>query len=95
MPRGEGIKQLSQLFEKYKNTLKAPQASVVNAFCEVVKDLLDIEIDKERIQYNPIKKQLVLNIPGVIKSEIQLHQKEILDHLKGRLGVGSSPKNII
>ena len=95
MPRGEGIKPIAKLFERYKQTLKAPQASVIGVFCEVVNDILSIEIDEDTVQYNPTNKVLSLNMSGVIKSEIKLHQKEILEHLKGRLGVSSAPTNIL
>lgn len=95
MPRGDGIKQLSQLFDKYKNTLKAPQASVINVFIEVIHELYEIELKKEWVVYNPQTKTINLKAPGPIISEIKLNKKEITDHLKGRLGVNSAPKEII
>lgn len=95
MPRGEGIKKLSDLFDKYKNTLKAPQGSVINVFCEVADEVLDITINKDQVDYNTFNKILTLKTSGVIKSEIKINKKEILSHLKGRLGVNSAPKDIL
>lgn len=95
MARGEGIKKLSDLFDKYKNTLKAPQGSIVNVFCEVVEDVLDISLSKNQVTFNTFTKIITLNTPGVVKSEIKLNKKEILSHLKGRLGVSSAPKDIV
>ncbi len=95
MPRGEGIKKLSDLFVKYQNTLKAPQGSVVKEFCEVVEDILDITVNKDEVSFNTANKTIVLKCSGVIKSEIKLHKKEVMNHLKGRLGVSSAPKEII
>ncbi len=95
MARGEGIKKLSDLFSKYKNTLIAPQGSVINTFCEVVYETLDISLNKTQIKYNVHNKTIILNTPSVLKSEIKLHQKDILNHLKGRLGVDNAPKDIL
>ncbi|MFT5037180.1 MAG: hypothetical protein ACI9VM_000757 [Candidatus Azotimanducaceae bacterium] len=92
--RGEVIK-IGDLFDKYRKTLKAPQGSVIKVFCEVVFELLTIEINKERIKYSPSTKILSLATGGPLKSEIQLHKKEILTHMKGRLGEKSAPKDIL
>lgn len=95
MPRGEGIKKLSELFEKYKRTLKAPQGSVIKEFCEVVDELYSISIPKEKVTYNTYTRVLSLTVSGPLKTEVVLHKKEIITHLKGRLGEKSAPKEII
>ena len=95
MPRGEGIKPLGSLFEKYKNQLRAPQGSVVSAFCEVVEDLYGYSIGKDKVMYSVRSRTLSLRISGPLKTEIQLKKKEILTHLKGRLGEKSAPTNIL
>lgn len=93
--RGENIKKVSDLFAKYKQRLVAPEASVITAFVEVVNDLIGLDINPKKVNYNPSTKILVINGGGPLKSEIKLHQKEILTHLKGRLGEKSAPINII
>lgn len=95
MARGEGIKKIDGLFDKYKRVLKAPQGVVVDSFIEVVGDLIGVEIPKERIRYATHTKILSLSISGPLKSEILLHKGEIIQHLKGRLGQQSAPKDIL
>lgn len=95
MPRGEGIKKLSNLFDKYKNTLIAPERSVKQVFCEVVKDLYGWDVPFEVITYTPSSKTLSIQSSGALKSEIQIHHQEIITHMKGRLGERSAPKKII
>ncbi len=86
------IKKVSDLFEKYKRVLKAPQGVVVDAFIEVVSDLVGIEIPKDRISYTIHNKTLTMRISGPLKTEILLKKKEILLHMKGRLGEKNAPK---
>lgn len=92
--RGEIIK-LSTLFEKYAKTLKAPQGIVVDCFREVIEELMQYPIAKEKITYVVYSKTLKINAPGPIKSEIQLRKKEIIAHMKGRIGEQSAPKEIL
>jgi len=93
--RGENIKKVSDLFEKYRQRLVAPEASVINAFVEVVQDLLELDLNPKKVSYNPATKVIAINGGGPLKSEIKLQQKEILAHLKARLGDKSAPKTIL
>lgn len=95
MARGEGIKKIDSLFDRYKKVLRAPQGVVVESFIEVVNDLVGVEIPKERVKYTVHSKTLSLAISGPLKSEIMLHKDEILLHLKGRIGQQSAPKQIL
>lgn len=94
MARGE-LKKLSSLFDKYKERLIAPEASVINSFTEVVKDLLGFDIDKKKVRYSPSNRVLSLVGNGALRSELKLHEKEILTHLAGRLGKKSAPLKIL
>ena len=87
--------KISDLFEKYKNTLKAPQGVVIDDFREVIEDLLGVPVKKEQIKYTVYSRTLSINVGGPLKSEIKLRKKEILNHLKGRLGENSAPLDII
>ena len=89
--RGE-ITKVSDLFEKYKTILKAPQGTVVKEFVEVVQDLLGIKIDRKFIKFSVTTKTLSLTAPSALKQEIALHKDEIILHLKVRLGEKSAPK---
>lgn len=92
--RGE-ITKLSTLFEKYKKILKAPQGSVVSSFCELVFELMTIEIEKTSVTYNVHTRVLHLKVSGPLKSEIKIRKNELLSHLKGRLGEQNAPKEIL
>jgi hypothetical protein len=94
MARGEGIKKLSHLFEKYTKNLIAPERTVIAGFLEVTSDLYGWDLKKESVTYNPRTKVLSLAVSGPFKTEMQLHKEEILTHLKGRLGEKSAPKDI-
>lgn len=95
MPRGDGTKKIGNLFEKYRRTLRAPQKTVIISFHEVVRELLDIEIDEKRVRYSPGSRTLSISGGGPLKSEVQLHKDDILAHLKGRLGEHNAPKEIL
>lgn len=93
--RGKEIKKVSDLFQKYRDRLKAPEGSVVDAFIEVVEDLTSIKVERKKVRYTPASKTLSLRGAGVLKSEIKLHEREILNHLKGRLGEKNAPRAIL
>lgn len=94
MPRGDGIKPINQLFEKYKQNLVAPQGSVIKCFCEVVYDLYALEVTETMVEYSVGRRTLILRARGPLKTELLLRRTEILQHLKGRLGERSAPQNI-
>jgi len=93
--RGGEIKKVGDLFEKYKQVLRAPQGVVIGAFIEVVEDLIGISIPKERLTYSVYNKTLTMRISGPLKTEILLQKKEILLHMRGRLGQQSVPKVLL
>lgn len=95
MPRGSNVKKVGDLFEKYRRRLIAPEGSVIDAFIEVVEDLLSVKIKKSKVRYTPSSKTLSLVGPGALRSEIKLHEKEIIEHLKGRLGEKNAPRTIL
>lgn len=92
--RGEIIK-LSSLFEKYKKTLKAPQGAVIDCFTEVIEDVIGVSIAKESISYTVHSRTLSVRVSGPLKSEIQLRNREIIAHMKGRLGEQNAPLKIL
>lgn len=92
--RGEIVK-LSDLFEKYKKTLRAPQGTVIDCFREVVEDVVGVSVSKESVSYSVFTKTLSARVSGPLKSEIKLRKKEILAHMKGRLGDESAPTEIL
>ena len=92
--RGE-VKKMGDLFEVYRKRLQAPEKTVVSAFVEVVKDVLGVTLPNNSCSYSPHSKTLLIVASGVIKHEILMRKKEILSHLKGRLGEKSAPREIL
>ena len=95
MKKEKGIKPIHSLFDKYKKTLKAPETSVKKVFVEVVEEVLGITLTVEAVQYKVGSKTLSLKVGGPAKTEIMMHKQELINHLKGRLGEKSAPREII
>ena len=93
--RGEGITHVSKLFEKYMKTIKAPQGTVVKEFVDLVDDLCQIKIKPEQCTYSVATKTMKLTVSGMVKTEILLRKKEVLAHMKGRLGEKGAPTEIL
>jgi hypothetical protein len=90
-----GIVPVNALFAKYQTLLKAPQGTIITTACEVIQELLMIQISKESVRYNTHSKILSIRVLGPQKSEIILHKNDILRHITGRVGKGSAPKDIL
>ena len=93
--RGDGIVSISNLFKKYKDNLKAPQATVVNGFIGVVREVVGVEIHTHQCSYTPQTQTLAIIIHGTVKSEILFKKDEILKKLTKKLGVKNTPKQLI
>ncbi len=93
--RGNGIVKVSNLFSKYKNLLRAPQGSVITAFIEVVEDIFHTTLKKEHCSYSPQTKTLSVKVSGMIKTEIILKKKNILQGMAEKLGDTNIPKEIL
>lgn len=93
--RGDGIVSISGLLKKYKESLKAPQATVINGFVEVVYDVVGVEIYAHQCSYTPQTQTLAITTPGTIKSEILFKKDEIFKKLTEKLGVKNTPKQLI
>ncbi|MDB9944436.1 hypothetical protein OAD26_00350 [bacterium] len=91
----DSIQNIGSLFDKYRKRLKAPQKTVINTFQEVVADLFGIHIDEKDCGYTVSNRMFRLNVSGPFKTEILMRKKEVLLHMKGRLGEKSTPKEII
>lgn len=89
------MKPISDLFSKYKNTLKAPQKSVEKEVLEVINTTTPHTLTEKQVSYTPNTRTIYLKIPSVLKSEILFHQKEILEKVTTKLGVGNAPKTIL
>jgi len=95
MARGQGIKKLNDLFEKYRKNLVAPEQSVRIVFVEVVEEVLGIVVSEKKVNYSPHTRLIHLKMAGALRSEVLLHKQEILSHVKGRLGEKSAPVDLV
>lgn len=95
MARGDGIKPIGSLFEKYARALKPPQTHVITTFCDVVADVVGITLDSAEIAYSTHTKIITVRTASPVKTEILLKKQILLTHLKGRLGVGNAPRDIL
>ena len=89
------LKKVSDLFESYRKRLRPPQKSVLRVFVEVVEELLSIQLDIEKLDYSVASKTIHLRVPSPVRSEVKLHEKELLAHLKARLGGLGAPKHLV
>ncbi len=87
--------KINNLLDVYKKRLKAPERTVIQTFQEVVSDILKISIPDAQCSYSPNTKTLTIRNNGQVRSEILMHKKEILTHLKGRLGEKNTPKEVL
>ncbi len=92
--RTNELKKVSDLFESYKKRLRPPQSSVVKVFVEVVDEVLNITLKPSQIEYSVVKQLLFLKTPSLLANEIKINKKELLAHLKARLGDGHGPTDI-
>jgi hypothetical protein len=90
-----GPQKINIFFETYKKKLRPPQKTVVRTFQEVVKDLLGVTISENSCSYTVSTKTLTITTNGPTKTEILLRKKEILDHIKGRIGEKGAPEEIL
>lgn len=93
--RTRELTKVSALFDIYKEKLRAPQQTVVDAVVEVIADVTGMKIDGARCVYTVSTRTLATNAPAVVRQEIKMHHAEIVVHLQGRLGVASAPLCIL
>lgn len=87
--------KVSDLFEVYRQKLTAPEKTVIENSIEVINDLLGVKLSATACRYTPYTRTLSVHTQGALKSEILMRKKEILTHLKGRLGVAHAPQELI
>ena len=92
--RGE-VTAVRDLFEKYKKRLQAPQKTVELEAIRVVGEIAEFTLKEYQVAYTVSTRTLAFNVPSLLKQELKLHYKTILDELKTRLGEKSAPLNII
>ncbi len=89
------LKKMSSLFALYKDRLKAPQKSVIDATVEVIGDITPIRLNPARCTYTVTTRTFASNAPSLVRQELARHEADIITHLKARLGEKSAPVRII
>jgi hypothetical protein len=89
------MKQLGDLFLKYKTHFKAPQASVEKECVAVIKEVSGFIITSDQVTYTVSTRTISLRVPSVFKSELRFHQQAILRELENRLGKDGCPKTLL
>lgn len=93
--KNKGVVHITNLFEKYKKNLVAPQKTVIDAFQKATQEVVGIELKTHHLSYSPHTKTLSLSVSGTIKTEIFLRKKEVLTHIEKNLGKKNTPTTIL
>ncbi len=94
--RGEkGVVAVKDLFAKYKLTLQAPQKTVELESLKVIGEITSIKLTEDQVEYTVSSRTLFIKAPSLIKQELKIKNKLILEQLKKSLGAKSSPKTIL
>lgn len=88
------MKHIGDLFSRYKERIKPPQASVIKAFVTICNEVTGFTIKEEYCSYNTITKTIHLTAPSVLKSELIRRKSDLLQKLQAELG-GNAPTQII
>ncbi len=88
------MKQIGDLFDKYKTRFKPPQASVEKEFINVVEQNTFFKLKPEQVSFTLSTRTIYLTVPGILKTEILFKKQPILRELEIRLGKETCPKNI-
>lgn len=89
------LKKISSLFERYQKILIPPQASVEKRVAEILTEITPLTITADQVTYTVSSKTISLQVPSILKSEIQHHKAAVLERLVGEMGVKNAPKTIL
>ena len=89
------MKHLGSLFDHYKKILVPPQASVEKRVAEIICEITPLTVTPEQVSYSVGSKTISLQVPSVLKSELQHHKATILGRLESEMGIKNSPKTIL
>jgi hypothetical protein len=87
--------QLGNLLLRYKNHFKAPQATVERLCIDIVKEVLEVDLQPQQVIYTPSTQTIIFKTPSILTSEIKTHHIKILEELQKRLDNSSLPKHLI
>ncbi len=88
------MKRLGDLFEKYQNRFKAPQATVEKECLLVIEEVTGFALTANQVTYVVSTRTISLHVPSLLKTELKFHFPAILQKLEERLGKDGSPQFI-
>ncbi len=86
---------MGDLFAKYKNILQPPQKSVELESIRVIGEVANIKLSERQVEYTPSSRVLAIKASSLLKQEVKMKNRAILDELKDRLGAKNCPKHIL
>lgn len=92
---GENRQQIGNLFERYKQLLKPPQASVEKECLRAVQAVTGFELKPEQVKYQVNSRTISFIVPSILKSELKPRYNEILSEMRKNLSESSCPNNIL
>lgn len=87
--------QISGLLDVYKKRLRAPQKTVIAAFCDAVLQVAAITIEPRLVRYIPPTRTITISASGVLKQEIKMREQAVLTQIAKDLGEKNSPQHIM
>ena len=89
------MKHVSSLLASFQKRFTPPQASVEKRVAEIICEITPLQIKPEQVKYTVSNKTISLQVPSVLKSELQHQKTAILDRLVSEMGVKNAPKVIL
>jgi len=87
-------KHLSTILEKFQKRFTPPQASVEKRVAELICELTPLTVTADQITYSVPSRTISIQVPSILKSELQHHKTAILGRLEKEMGVTNCPKTI-
>ena len=87
--------QISGLLDVYKKRLRAPQKTVIVAFCDAVVRVMGVTLETRLVRYTPTSQTIVLSTSGMMKQEIKMREAEILAAIAKDIGQKNTPQRIV
>ena len=89
------MKHVGSLFENFQKRFTPPQASVEKRVAEIICEITPLQIKPEQVKYTVSNKTISLQVPSILKSELQHHKTAVLSRLESEMGIKNSPKVIL
>lgn len=85
---------IKDFLARYKERLRPPQGTVIQAFCAAAA-AHNIPLDPKNVSYTPHTKTIAVRHSGPLKSEILIRKQELLLHCKNALGPQNAPEHVV